>query len=88
MSVSRRRFLQLTGATLCAGAAYPALKVQAESDASSQKLPIPPLLEYRHGRPLFLTLQSTQWAFNGAMASSVWGINGRYLGPTVRVRRG
>ncbi|MGL4455722.1 MAG: twin-arginine translocation signal domain-containing protein, partial [Plesiomonas sp.] len=50
MSVSRRRFLQLTGATLCAGAAYPALKVQAESDASSQKLPIPPLLEYRHGR--------------------------------------
>lgn len=88
MSVSRRRFLQLTGATLCAGAAYPALKVQAESDEIGQKLPIPPLLEYRHGRPLFLTLQSTQWAFNGAMASSVWGINGRYLGPTVRVRRG
>ncbi|MGL4465912.1 MAG: multicopper oxidase domain-containing protein, partial [Plesiomonas shigelloides] len=88
MALSRRRFLQLTGASVCAGAVYPALKLEAAT-GPSQPLPIPPLLEYRHGRPLFLTLQGTHWAFSqNAAPVSVWGVNGRYLGPTVRVKRG
>lgn len=88
MALSRRRFLQLTGASVCAGAVYPALKLEAAT-GPYQPLPIPPLLEYRHGRPLFLTLQGTHWAFSqNAAPVSVWGVNGRYLGPTVRVKRG
>ncbi|MGL4860782.1 MAG: cell division protein FtsP [Enterobacteriaceae bacterium] len=84
MSFSRRQFLQLSTLAL-AGSALPGRLHAAESQ---QPLPIPPLLESTRGQPLFLTLQKTQWSFMGRKRSTVWGINGHYPGPTVRVKSG
>ncbi|WP_409309125.1 cell division protein FtsP [Pectobacterium sp. B1J-3] len=81
MSLSRRQFIQASGLALCAGMTPAMAKVKETPGA----LPIPPLLESRRGQPLFLTMQRTHWAFAGDRKTSVWGINGRYLGPTVRV---
>ena len=51
-------------------------------------LPVPPLLESRRGQPLFLTLQRSHWSFTPGTRAPVWGINGRYMGPTIRVWNG
>lgn len=84
MSVTRRQFVQAAGLGLCASA----LPLRAKAAGQQQPLPIPPLLESRRGQPLFLTLQRAHWAFNGGAKAPVWGINGRYLGPTIRVWNG
>lgn len=85
MSLSRRQFIQATSAGLCAGA----LPVTARAAGAQQSLPVPPLLESRRGQPLFLTLQRAHWSFTGTTnKASVWGFNGRYLGPTIRVWSG
>jgi len=46
------------------------------------------LLESRRGQPLFLTLQRSHWSFTPGTRAPVWGINGRYMGPTIRVWNG
>ncbi|PKH25356.1 cell division protein FtsP [Enterobacterales bacterium CwR94] len=84
MSFSRRQFLQVSGAALCASA----LPLNAYASSGETALPVPPLLESRRGQPLFLTLQRSHWSFNGGSKAAVWGINGLYLGPTVRVWSG
>ena len=84
MSFSRRHFLQLSGAAACAGA----LPRNARAAAVETALPVPPLIESRRGQPLFLTLQRSHWAFMSGSKSPVWGVNGMYLGPTVRVWNG
>ncbi|MFC3394143.1 cell division protein FtsP [Brenneria rubrifaciens] len=84
MSLSRRQFIQASGVALCAGMTPLGVKANQIPGA----LPIPPLLESRRGQPLFLTMQRARWAFSGVQKTSVWGINGRYLGPTVRVYDG
>lgn len=84
MSLSRRRFIQASGLALGAGA----VSLKAEARGAQMALPIPPLLESRNGQPLFLTLQRAHWAFLNGRKASVWGINGIYLGPTVRVHSG
>ncbi|CAK9883917.1 MAG: Cell division protein FtsP [Candidatus Erwinia impunctatus] len=85
MSLSRRRFLQVSGAALCVGA----LPGEACAANHENPLPIPPLLESRRGQPIFLTLQKSHWSFTGrGNKAPVWGVNGLYLGPTVRVWRG
>lgn len=85
MSLSRRQFVQAAGVALCAGT----LPQTARAAGAQQSLPVPPLLESRRGQPLFLTLQRAHWSFNGAAAKAqVWGFNGRYLGPTIRVWSG
>lgn len=84
MSLSRRRFIQTSGLALCAGA----LPLRAHASGSQVSLPIPPLLESKRGQPLFLTLQRSHWAFMSGRKASAWGINGLYLGPTVRVYSG
>lgn len=86
MTLSRRRFIQASGLAVCLGSLP--LSVRAADEGGSQPLPVPPLLESRNGQPLFLTMQRTHWSFNGKTQASVWGFNGRYLGPTVRVRNG
>ncbi len=53
-----------------------------------QPLPVPPLLESRRGQPLFMTLQRAHWSFTQGTRAPVWGVNGRYLGPTIRVWKG
>lgn len=84
MSLSRRSFLQASGVALAAGA----LPLKAEASGSQPALPVPPLLESRRGQPLFLTLQAAHWSFLGGAKAPVWGINGMYLGPTVKVHSG
>ncbi|HDL7794117.1 TPA: cell division protein FtsP [Yersinia enterocolitica] len=85
MSLSRRQFIQATGLALGAGS----LPLRAQANSTQQpSLPVPPLLESRRGQPLFLTLQRAHWAFSGRQKAAVWGINGMYLGPTVRVYSG
>ena len=84
MSLSRRQFIQASGLALCASA----VPLRAEASGTQTPLPIPPLLESRRGQPLFLTLQRAHWAFMDNRKAAVWGINGMYLGPTVRVYSG
>ncbi|AJJ18314.1 MULTISPECIES: cell division protein FtsP [Yersinia] len=85
MSLSRRQFIQATSLALGAGS----LPLRAQANSTQQPpLPVPPLLESRRGQPLFLTLQRAHWAFSGGQKAAVWGINGMYLGPTVRVFSG
>ncbi|NUU66798.1 cell division protein FtsP [Enterobacteriaceae bacterium BIT-l23] len=84
MSLSRRQFIQASGIALCAGA----VPLRAQAEGKQPVLPVPPLLESRRGQPLFLTLQRTHWSFTGGSKVSVWGFNGRYMGPTVRVWNG
>lgn len=84
MSFSRRQFIQLSGAAACAGA----LPLNAQAAVAETPLPVPPLIESRRGQPLFLTLQRSHWAFVTGSKSPVWGLNGMYLGPTVRVWSG
>ncbi|OSN01832.1 MULTISPECIES: cell division protein FtsP [Lonsdalea] len=81
MSLSRRQFLRASGVALCSSA----IPLTAKADVSTNMLPIPPLIESRRGQPVFLTLQRAHWVFSGNRKVAVWGINGRYLGPTVRV---
>lgn len=54
----------------------------AASLAGSTAAGIPP-------RPAaVLTLQRAHWSFTPGTRASVWGVNGRYLGPTIRVWNG
>ena len=84
MSLSRRQFIQASGVALCAGA----VPLKAQAAGQQPALPVPPLLESRRGQPLFLTLQRAHWSFSQGTRAQVWGVNGRYLGPTIRVWNG
>ena len=55
--------------------------------ASRQPLTIPPLLESRRGKPVLLGMESTQMKLQDNLVD-VWGFNGQYLGPTVKVNKG
>ncbi|MDO4430043.1 MAG: multicopper oxidase domain-containing protein [Lonepinella koalarum] len=56
--------------------------------ASRQALFIPPLLESRRGKPVILGLQTAQSKLVDNKTAEVWGFNGNYLGPTVKVKQG
>ncbi|MFD1805343.1 multicopper oxidase domain-containing protein [Pasteurella oralis] len=56
--------------------------------ANRQPLRIPPLMETRRGRPIFLTMQAVDHALETGKNVEAWGFNGQYLGPTVKIRRG
>ncbi|XWY20748.1 multicopper oxidase domain-containing protein [Bisgaard Taxon 45] len=56
--------------------------------ASRQALRIPPLLETRRGKPIFLSLDSVQYPLEHGKNVEVWGFNGHYLGPTIKIRQG
>lgn len=83
MPLSRRQLLKASGVALCAS-----MLPNRAYAASETKLPIPPLLEAVRAQPLFLSLQRAQWQFTPDNRTAVWGFNGLYLGPTVRVKRG
>ncbi len=84
MSLSRRQFIQASGVALCAGA----VPLRAHAAGQQPALPVPPLLESRRGQPLFLTLSRAHWSFAPGTRAQVWGFNGRYMGPTIRVWSG
>lgn len=83
MSLNRRQFLKASGVALCAG-----MLPRVSHAATVRQLPVPPLIESKNGRPVFLAMQSVNWAFDDDQSASVWGFNGQYLGPTVRVNSG
>ncbi|MDO5071471.1 MAG: multicopper oxidase domain-containing protein [Pasteurella multocida] len=56
--------------------------------ATRQALRIPPLLETRRGKPIFLSLDSVQYPLEMGKTVEVWGFNGHYLGPTIKIRKG
>ena len=85
MSVSRREFIQLaSSASLMLG---PRPVIARQNPVEANALPIPPLLESVNGHPLFLVMQSCNWSFRRGTLAQAWGMNGHYLGPTIRVRR-
>ncbi len=51
-----------------------------------QPLKIPPLLDVGRGRPIRLDLRPAQTQFDAGKLVDVWGVNGQYLAPTVRVK--
>lgn len=56
--------------------------------ASRGKLVIPPLIEVRRGRPIQMTLQEMSYKLDGKHRVNVWGVNGNYLGPTIKIKSG
>lgn len=56
--------------------------------ASRKPLYIPPLVESRRGKPVFLGAQSIQAALAEGKSIDLWGFTGMYLGPTVKVKQG
>lgn len=85
MPLNRRQFLKASGAAICVGA----LSRSGYAKANAvQRLPIPPLIESRRGRPIFLSMQAVNWSFCNGNSGAVWGFNGQYLGPTIRVNNG
>lgn len=56
--------------------------------ASRPKLSVPPLIEVRRGRPIILTMDEMGYKLDGSHLVSVWGFNGNYLGPTIKIKSG
>lgn len=83
MNRSRRLFCKTTLIST-ALAVMPAPLLAAER----QPLKIPPLIESRRGKPVLLGMESTQVSLSDNTLTEVWGFNGQYLGPTVKVKKG
>ena len=80
---SRREFIQRTLlAGALAGLPQPLLA------ANRPPLQCPPLIEARRGRPIVLTMEEMGYKLDGKHSVAVWGFNGNYLGPTIRIKSG
>ena len=55
--------------------------------ATRPALKIPPLFEVRRGKPIFLNMQNTQAPLLPGKRTEVWGFNGSYLGPTIKIKK-
>ncbi|TLU75774.1 multicopper oxidase domain-containing protein [Mannheimia varigena] len=82
-AITRRLFLQ-GSALVGALATFPRSTLAAERPA----LNIPPLMDIGRGRPVRLDLRPAQTQFDKGKLVDVWGVNGQYLAPTVRVKSG
>lgn len=83
MNKSRRQFLKRAG--LATGFV---LLPQAVWAAERPKLVIPPLIDVGRGRPVRLDFRPAQAQFDRGKLVDVWGVNGQYLAPTVRMKSG
>lgn len=83
MKLSRRQFLHRTA--LSGAFAFLPQPLLAKE---RPKLAIPPLIDVGRGRPIRLDFHPAQTQFNQGKWANVWGVNGQYLAPTVRVRSG
>lgn len=82
MKISRRQFLKRTA--LASG-----LSVSPNILASERPpLPIPTLIDVGRGRPVRLDFRPTQTQLDGNKRVEMWGANGHYLAPTVRMKTG
>lgn len=83
MKLSRRQFLfRSSAATAIAVVPQPLWAKERPS------LPIPPMIEVGRGRPVRLDFRPAQTQFEQGKLVDVWGVNGQYLAPTVRVKSG
>ncbi|BFU62107.1 MULTISPECIES: multicopper oxidase domain-containing protein [Rodentibacter] len=81
--LSRRQLLKTTViSTALAAVPIPLMA------ASRPQLVIPPLIEARRGRPIILTMEEMGYKLDGQHQVSVWGFNGNYLGPTIKIKSG
>jgi FtsP/CotA-like multicopper oxidase with cupredoxin domain len=85
------------GAVVLGGGGFGVYFAAAKRDtvgeiAFDNALPIPALAESESGasgtRGFTLGLQAGETRFKDGPATRTWGVNGTYLGPTIRVRRG
>lgn len=83
MKLSRRQFLHR--ATL--GSAFTLLPPPLLAKGRPN-LSIPPLIEVGRGRPVRLDFHPAQTQFEAGKWADVWGANGQYLAPTVKVKSG
>jgi FtsP/CotA-like multicopper oxidase with cupredoxin domain len=91
--VTRRQVLRAAvGAVVVAGCAPEARVTSTVGSLDfDRRLDIPPLAESRvdGGRRVFeLTARAGRREFRPGRVATTWGVNGDYLGPTVRARRG
>lgn len=83
MKLSRRQFLHRTAL----GGAF-AFLPQPLLAKARPNLAIPPLIEVGRGRPVRLDFHPAQTQFEQGKWATVWGANGQYLAPTVRIKSG
>ena len=83
LRLSRRQLLKTTAISTAL-----AVTPQSVLAASREKLTIPPLMEAKRGRPIILNMEETGYKLDGSHSVSVWGFNGNYLGPTIRIKSG
>lgn len=83
MKISRRQLFERLGFAALIG--LPSGKVLAKTRPA---LRIPPLIDVGRGRPVRLDFRPAQTQFNTGKLVEVWGANGHYLAPTVRVKSG
>lgn len=83
MKLSRRQFLQRSAFVSAISLAPTPLWAKNRT-----ALTIPPIIEVGRGRPVRLDFRAAQTQFDKGKLVDVWGVNGRYLAPTVRVKSG
>ncbi|MBV8590405.1 MAG: multicopper oxidase CueO [Acetobacteraceae bacterium] len=85
-----RRAVLLAGASACAPTAFGPIRRARAANGARPSLPIPPELRADASHAIALHARPGSMRFYGAAgpATATYGINGAYLGPAVRVRRG
>lgn len=79
---SRRQFI--VGSAAFIGASY---FPYGWSKTTPFRLPIPPLVDGRQGRPIELQIRSGTWSFKSSVKTPTLGFSQDYLGPTIRTRQ-
>ena len=87
MSVSRRRLIISSAAFIGAARIGAARALPGWSNATASRLPIPPLVDGRLGRPIELQIQKGTWSFKPSLRTPTLGFGQDYLGPTIRTRQ-
>ena len=79
---SRRHFIASSAAFI--GASY---LPYGWSKTTPSRLPIPPLVDGRQGRPIELQIRSGTWSFRSGVDTPTLGFSQDCLGPTIRTRQ-
>jgi blue copper oxidase len=82
-----RRAACLGGIAACATTTLGPVRARA-GDGARPPLPIPPELRVDAGGAIALDARPGSMRFQGGRETATYGVNGPYLGPAVRVRRG
>ena len=74
----------MIGSTALMGASF---VTHGWSQTVSPRLPIPPLVDGRDGRPVELKIRNGTWSFKPGVRTPTLGFSQDYLGPTIRTRK-